>query len=71
MLDDDVSHHLEGARAEPLRLAGSKVAAVFMTRNAVVRRSATVLPDDRVRDEEVARSAFEKLGHRRDARRRA
>jgi hypothetical protein len=67
--------------AQPLRLAGSKVAAVFMTRNSVARRngedamareitargaqgvaSYTVLSDDDVRNEEQARTTFEKLG---------
>ena len=67
--------------AQPLRLAGSKVVAVFMGRNPAVRRSAedamareitkrgaqgvpsyTVIPDGRVRDEDFARSTFERMG---------
>jgi hypothetical protein len=67
--------------AAPLRLTGSKVVAVFMTRKPGLRRSAeeamareitsrgaqgvasyTILPDELVRDEKLARGTFEKFG---------
>jgi hypothetical protein len=67
--------------ARPLRLAGRKVAAVFISKNATFRRRAedalareisargaqgmpayTVLSDDEVKDQAVAREKFEKLG---------
>jgi len=67
--------------AAPLRLTGSKVVAVFMTRNSAARRSGedalakeissrgatgvpsyTVLPDELVRDEKLARGTFERMG---------
>src|SRR6266545_4927964 len=66
--------------ARPLRLAGRKVAAVFISKNATFRRRAedalareisargaqgvpayTVLSDDEVKDQAVAREKFEKL----------
>ena len=67
--------------AAPLRLTGSQVVAVFMTRNSVMRRSGedaiarevsargakgvpsyTILPDEFVRDEKLARGTFERFG---------
>lgn len=67
--------------AQPLRLHGQKVAAVFISRNASVRRRAedamareislrgargvpsyTLLPEDRVRDNDFAKSVFEREG---------
>lgn len=67
--------------AAPLRLTGSQVVAVFMTRNSAMRRSAedaiareitargakgvpsyTILPDEFVRDEKLARGTFERFG---------
>jgi len=67
--------------AQPLRLTGSHVVAVFMGKNPTVRRSAedamareitrrgargvpayTVIPEDRVRDEDFVKSTFERMG---------
>jgi hypothetical protein len=67
--------------AAPLRLTGSSVVAVFMTRKPGLRRSAedamakeisargargvasyTILPDEFVRDEKLARGTFERFG---------